>query len=165
MGTVERLKQLGFTANEAKAYLALLSCQPASAYEIAKQAGLPTSKIYETVARLTERGILQSHPDDAGNHQYLAMEPADLMERIRTSTINETESLLPELQKAPLSTRNNLVWPLMDNDEIQGRVLQLINQASRTLLISLWPEELAWSESALRDAEQRGVKIALVHFG
>ena len=165
MSTTEKLKALGFTTNEAKAYLALLTCQPASAYEIAKQAGLPTSKIYETVARLQNRGIFQVSENASGNQQYFTQLPADLMESIRNTAIVETQQLLPELQKIPATTQRNLIWPLLDISQVQSKTLELINQAKDSLLISLWPEELRWCEQAIRDAEERGVKIALVHFG
>ncbi len=165
METAEKLRKFGFTANEAKAYLALLGCQPASAYEVAKQAGLPTSKIYETVNRLVARGVLQVTKDTGGNGQYLAMNPADLMESIRNSAIVETEQLLPELQQIPTGEQSNLIWPLMDLAQVQSRALELIIQATDTLLVSLWPEELSWCASQLKTAAERGVKVALVHFG
>lgn len=164
MGTVEKLKGLGFTTNEAKAYLALLGCQPASAYEIAKQAGLPSSKIYETVSRLTSKGIFQS-TDNPGGQQYLAMEPVDLMTSIKNSAIRETEALLPELARIPDKSRSNLIWTLLGHQQIRNRSLELINEAQSTILVSLWPEELAWCREALKEAENRGVRIALVHFG
>ncbi|MBL6690043.1 MAG: TrmB family transcriptional regulator [Pseudomonadales bacterium] len=165
MNTIEQLRSLGFTTNEAKAYVALLGCEPASAYEIAKQAGLPTSKIYETAARLTSRGVFQASEDDSGNLLYYALNPRDLMESIRSKTILETEQLLPELQKIPASSQSNLIWPLLDATQVQSRAIELIHQAKRSILISLWPEELTWAEQSLRGAEARDVSIALVHFG
>ncbi|MBT7370928.1 MAG: TrmB family transcriptional regulator [Gammaproteobacteria bacterium] len=164
MKTTETLKDLGFTTNEAKAYLALLTCQPATAYEIAKKAGLPTSKIYETVNRLAGRGVFQA-TGETGSAQYYAMKPADLMESIQTRTIATTNQLLPELEKIPGSNQNNLIWPLMGSTQIQGKALQLITRAQDTILVSLWPDELIWCDDALRQAEERGVQIALVHFG
>jgi sugar-specific transcriptional regulator TrmB len=165
MDAIVQLKTLGFTTNESKAYVALLHCQPASAYEVAKQAGVPTSKIYETVARLTNRGVFQVNQDETGNLLYYAMSPADLMQSIRSKTITDTQLLLPELQKIPASTQNNLIWPLLDIGQVQSRTLEMINQARSTILVSLWPEELNWCEQALVDAQHRDVSIALVHFG
>ncbi len=165
MNIIERLGSLGFTINEAKAYTALLRCEPASAYEIAKQAGLPTSKIYETVSRLVERGVLLPDEDDAGQLRYHAMPPADLMSSIRNRAISETERLLPELQKVGSSTPSNLIWPLQDEAQVKSRALNLITNASHTLLVSAWPEELQWSSLALKAAEARNVAVALVHFG
>ena len=165
MDTADKLKQFGFTTNEAKAYLGLLRCQPASAYEIAKQTGIPTSKIYETVGKLVVRGILQANRDEGGNQTYFAMNPTDLMASIRDRTIHETNGLLPELEQIPLRDESNLIWPLLDEAQIQSRANQLINTSRETLLVSLWPDELAFCEPALRQAQTRGVRVALVHFG
>lgn len=165
MEVSEQLKSLGFTTNEAKAYLALLGCQPATAYEIAKTAGLPTSKIYETVARLVSRAVLQANEDETGTQQYYALNPSDLMRSIRNNIIKDTERLLPELQKVPTNNQSNLIWPLLNSHQVENRALEIINQATTSILVSLWPEELDWCEGSLMDAEARGVNIALVHFG
>ncbi|MDA0272363.1 MAG: hypothetical protein O3C68_03810 [Proteobacteria bacterium] len=165
MEVSEQLKSLGFTTNEAKAYLALLGCQPATAYEIAKQAGLPTSKIYETVARLVSRAVFQANEDETGTQQYYALNPSDLMQSMRNKIIKETERLLPELQKVPSNNQSNLIWPLLERNQVESRTLEIINQANKSILVSLWPQELDWCERSLLDAAARGVKIALVHFG
>jgi sugar-specific transcriptional regulator TrmB len=165
IAAIDQLQRLGFTANEAKAYVALLTCQPASAYEIAKQAGLPTSKIYETVKRLTVSGVLLPSEDENGHQQYHATRPSDLMASIRNNTILETEALLPELEKIPVQDASNLVWPLTTPSQVKSRTMTLIAGARESILVSLWPEELGWSEAVLREAEARGVQIALVHFG
>ena len=47
--SIERLMDLGFSEYEARTYPALLAIQPATAYEIAREAGIPTSKIYQVI--------------------------------------------------------------------------------------------------------------------
>lgn len=165
MEIAEQLKVLGFTLNEAKAYVALLQCQPATAYEIAKTAGLPTSKIYETVAKLTQRGVFHMQEDEAGTQQYVAMSPPDLMETIRSRTANQTRNLEQALQNLPGRSDANVIWPLDSLSQVQSHVVSMIEDAEESVLISLWPEELEWCERALRQAEDNGINIALVHFG
>jgi sugar-specific transcriptional regulator TrmB len=53
---VQRLQALGFSQYEARAYCALLQESPANGHEVAKTAGIPTSKIYETLERLHQKG-------------------------------------------------------------------------------------------------------------
>ena len=137
MEVSEQLKSLGFTTNEAKAYLALLGCQPATAYEIAKTAGLPTSKVYETLARLVNRAVLQAKNDETGTQQYYALNPPDLMQSIRNNIIKDTEWLLPELQKVPTGNQSNLIWPLLNSNQVESRALEIINQATTSILVSL----------------------------
>jgi len=40
---ITKLSELGFSEYESKAYLALLHSNPSTAYEIAKESGIPTS--------------------------------------------------------------------------------------------------------------------------
>ena len=87
------------------------------------------------------------------------------MQSIRNNIIKDTEQLLPELQKVPTNIQSNLIWPLLNSNQVERRTLDLINQATTSILVSLWPEELDWCEESLVDAEARGVNIALVHFG
>src|SRR6266540_701167 len=53
---VQRLQTLGFSQYEARAYCALLQKSPANGHEVAKTAGIPTSKVYETLERLHQKG-------------------------------------------------------------------------------------------------------------
>ena len=55
---VQRLQALGFSQYEARAYCALLQKSPANGHEVAKLAGIPTSKVYETLERLKQKGAV-----------------------------------------------------------------------------------------------------------
>jgi sugar-specific transcriptional regulator TrmB len=87
------------------------------------------------------------------------------MQSIRNNIIKDTERLLPELQKVPTSNQSNSIWPLLNSDQVESRALEIINKATTSILVSLWPDELDWCGRSLMDAEGRGVNIALVHFG
>ena len=54
---VKKLMRIGFSDYEARAYISLLKMNPATAYEVAKLSGIPSSKIYEVLSKLLERGI------------------------------------------------------------------------------------------------------------
>ena len=55
---VQRLQALGFSQYEARAYCALLQKSPANGHEVAKLAAIPTSKVYETLERLKQKGAV-----------------------------------------------------------------------------------------------------------
>ncbi len=59
---LETLKNLNFTEYEAKAYLALLEESPLTGYAVAKNSGVPRSRIYEILdqSRHTRRYSGQS---------------------------------------------------------------------------------------------------------
>lgn len=164
--TSELLQQLGLSRNEARAYVALLSCQPASAYEIAKQSAIPSSKIYETVNRLVLRGVIRPAGEQAeAGKQYIALPPADFMAQLREAAMAQTRELEPRLASLGNAVPGDLIWPLATRESIAAKALELIASATDNILISAWPEELAWLIDALQAAEAKGVRIALVHFG
>ncbi len=172
--TVSIMQQLGFTANEAKAYLGLLACQPASAYEVARESSIPTSKIYETINKLIARGVVlpvrdvetsSSRSTDKNRREYAALNPADFLNQIKETTISHTDELKPLLERADESTSGDFIWPLQNQGQIATKAHQIIGQAREYILLSCWPDELAWLAEDLRKAETLGIKIALVHFG
>ena len=56
----ELFARLGVSDYEGRVYAALLALNPATAYEAAKEAGVPTSKVYEVLDRLEARGMVRS---------------------------------------------------------------------------------------------------------
>lgn len=164
--TTELLQQLGLTLNEARAYTALLACQPATAYEIAKQSAIPTSKIYETVNRLVTRGVLLPTPvGEEHGQQYIALPAADFVSQARESALSQARELEPLLDAINGHKASDFIWPVTDDTQIRSRAGEMIAMATHSILVSAWPEELSWLADALVDAGGRGVKVALVHFG
>ena len=79
---VAALQAPGFTPYEAKAYRALTELgAPAKGYEIARVAGVPTSKIYETLGQLASRGAVLVNRSEPVT--YAALPHRDLTARLR----------------------------------------------------------------------------------
>ena len=55
---IERLTSLGFSTQEARVYLALLQNPSATGYELAKHAGLQRANVYQVLAALAERNVV-----------------------------------------------------------------------------------------------------------
>jgi sugar-specific transcriptional regulator TrmB len=160
------LQQLGFNAYESKAYLGLLSTYPATAYEVAKASGVPTSKIYETLGKLTTKGLVQpGEPRDKLAQQYVALKPSDLSDQIKQTAITRANELLPLLESVNTGPDNDYIWPLSSIDVLRNKVASIVNQAQDTVLISCWAEELNWIKDDLKQAASRGLNVAMVHFG
>ena len=90
---VENLVKLGFTTYEARAYVALLDSHPATAYEAAKLSGLPTSKIYQVLSRLQEKGMVMEMVEK-GRRQFVPLEAGEFVESFRSrvdTTLGELE--------------------------------------------------------------------------
>lgn len=161
---IQHIQSLGFTANEAKAYIALLTCQPASAYEVARTAAIPTSKIYETVNKLVAKGVFRQI-SDGQNQVYSALPIADFLARAEEQTREQLSALKPLLQELDQRPNQELIWPIADEAGIRAKAISIVRESKDTLLLSAWPEELDWLEEALRAAEDRGIRVAFVHFG
>ena len=160
------LAELGLTEYEARAYVALLRCQPATAYELAKVSGIPSSKIYEQVNRLSAKGLAQptSEQKDRGQ-SYIALNADDFVQSRREETMRKTEQLGPLLRAISNQGDADFIWQLTEAEAVYDKARQLVQNAAHSILVSLWPEELSRFEADLLEAEERGVRIALVHFG
>jgi len=56
---VEMLHGYGLCDNEAKAYFTLLAVGESKAWNVARKASIPPSKVHETLERLIERGFVE----------------------------------------------------------------------------------------------------------
>ena len=86
---IEKLKEIGFNTYEAKVYIALLKKYPATGYEVAKLAGIPQSRTYDTLKVLEDKNIVI-----AANTKpitYTPIKPKQLTQKVQkkiNSTIN-----------------------------------------------------------------------------
>lgn len=166
MDPLPLLTELGLTRYEAQAYLALLEQQPLTAYELAKHSGIPSSKIYEVVNKLSIKNLCQAVASNEGSKKhYIAMEAEQLVHAKTRHAQNTGAELLRALANRDTKTANNLIWSITSEQEILSRAEQIIEQAEQYLLLSVWPQQLAAISEQLKHAQQRGIKIAMVHFG
>jgi sugar-specific transcriptional regulator TrmB len=88
------LKQLGLSLNESKAYLCLLRKSGVTGYELSKNAGVPPSKIYDSLNKLLAKGFISVIKSNYAP-KYVAIEPAKNLERYqkekRKKTFNPRE--------------------------------------------------------------------------
>jgi|Deesub1362A_J573_1020465.scaffolds.fasta_scaffold00004_347 sugar-specific transcriptional regulator TrmB len=160
----DSLIETGLSEYEAKAYIALLANNPATAYEIAKASGIPTSKIYEVLSRLSEKAIV-SALNEKGTRLYIPMKPEEFIESRRSriqATLDTLKSGLTDVWK---TTDASFVWNIWDYDYLMDKAERIILQAKRTLLVSIWKEEMTRLSEPLRQAKNKNIKISIVHFG
>jgi sugar-specific transcriptional regulator TrmB len=161
---VEGFMKIGFSEYEAKAYVALLQSNPSTAYEAAKSSGIPTSKIYEVLSRLAQKGIvlelMQHH-----KRRFIPIEPEEFLEGYKAQISLTVESLSEELSHLKDETNVSYVWNVKSYDPFLNRAERIIRRAKKALLISTWKEEAVRLARALKHAVDRGLRIAMVHFG
>lgn len=161
---VQGMIELGFSEYEARAYIGALQEGQATAYQIAKSAGMPTSKIYGIIARLVDKGILLP-VGGTERTEYAPCPPSEFIEG-RRDRLHKT---LDDLREALISLggprETSLVWNLSEYRAVIERAVRIISGSRTRLLVSAWPEEGASLAEDLGAAIRRGVDTALVHFG
>jgi len=158
------LKKLGFSDYEAKAWIALLKENPSTPYEVARESGIPTSKIYEVLSRLETKEMVTVTRRDKKS-LYAPSDYRKVLEEMRDtmdSTLNSLEQNIENLSPAePVS----FIWNLDDYGFCIEKAIEISAGAEKSLLISGYEEELHQLKEVLADRDQEGLLIATVHFG
>jgi sugar-specific transcriptional regulator TrmB len=157
---VERLQALGFSQYEARAYCALLQKSPANGHEVAKTAGIPTSKVYETLERLHHKGavlVQRSEPT-----LWAPVPHRDLVATLRQrmeSTFSAVEQGLAQLGH---EQDTKLTWSLSGHGHVVDSMRAAIDRAHEQVAAAVPTAALEELAPALRRAAERGVDLDLV---
>ena len=161
---VEALQAFGFTAYEAKAYRALLGLAgPANGYEVARAAGVPTSKIYETLKRLAEKGAAVVSASDPVT--YAPVPHRDLTARLRERAEARLAAVEAELAAVPPRGEAGLTWTVAGDDNVLDLMRRVVERAERSVYAALWDAELPRLAPALEAAHRRGVELQVAIYG
>jgi sugar-specific transcriptional regulator TrmB len=161
---VTALQGLGFTAYEAKAYRALVTlAAPAKGYEVARAAGVPSSKIYETLKRLAEKGAVVVSASEPVT--YAAVPHRDLTARLRERAEATVAAVEAELAALPEAGEPGLTWTVAGGDNVRDLMRRVVGRAERTIIAALWDDELAELAAPLEAAHERGVELQIAIYG
>lgn len=164
MPALEGLKRIGFTDNEAKVYLALLSHPGITGYEVSRISGVPRAKVYEVLEGLTDRGAVLVEPGEERS-LYRALPYTALLGEYR----RRSEALLSDLYRDLSKHVRPEVGPatavLTGLPRSLARAAELAAGARHSLLAAGRPEELQSLGPALSEAERRGVTVAVLSRG
>ena len=162
---VDQLQNLNFTQYESRAYLSLLEQGNITGYELAKNSGIPASKIYAVLNKLMEKEVVLAH--DAEPIRYTPIPPKDVLSRLRgeyTDTLDHLDKQLSELYNGQ-KENDNYIWNISGREAIIRKVEELIRNAKRMIFLSIWDEEVEAVRKCLLAANERSVNISVVHFG
>jgi sugar-specific transcriptional regulator TrmB len=161
---ISRLIKIGFSEYEAKAYTGLLKTNPVSAYELSKISGIPSSKIYQVIAKLIERGVVQLLEIE-DKKRYTALKPEKMIDDYRAGTEATLKELKDDFSRIDKETEISYVWNVNDYSRLLEKAERIIIGAKKTLLISIWKEEMDLLFDIIKKAEKNNVKIAVIHYG
>jgi sugar-specific transcriptional regulator TrmB len=163
---IESLRQIGLSLNEAKAYLCLLRKGGITGYELSKNAGIPPSKIYESLNKLLTKGFISPIRSDQGQ-RYLALEPLEILKRHQNQYNHNLEGLKRQLTKIRQNpdSFNQYLWHLNERDQILRKIREIVGDSRKAIYLAIWKEDLQEVEEILRKAAKRRVKMAIVLYG
>lgn len=164
---VHNLMYTGLSEYEARAYLALVSSKsPVTPYELARLAGISTSKVYETVARLEERRMAKDiGGPEGGRKRYVAQPPQDYIDTSRKAMNLTLKTLGHGLAALVDEERPTAIWNIHGYDELFEKAVRTISTARLELLVSVWAEDAHMLLEPLKEAMERGVRVAMLHYG
>lgn len=157
------LQRLGFTDYESRAYLALAASHPATAYEIAKTAGLPRANVYAALRSLEGKGAIQ--PVTERPVRYVPVDPDRFFGELGDSMGALCETVARGVRAPAPASEDVYVWVHRGADAVHAKLLELIAQARANILIKAPEERIAPLGSALQGAAGRGVSVKIVAFG
>lgn len=160
---LKEMQKIGFTNYEAKIYIALLQKNPATGYELSKLSGVPQAKVYENISRLTNSGTVLTIGTEPA--KYVPLPPEELLKTAQASfqkSINMLGEILPGLSRGQ---KSDYVWNIKGYDLTMEKAAQMIGEASRELMISLWEEEALYLYNELTGAVNRGVSAKVLLYG
>jgi len=159
-----KLAQLGFSNYEARAYTALLQDNPLTAYEIAKKSGIPSSKVYEVIRKLEDRNTIQSIHSER-SRLYIPVSLDEFVENYKLSIEDSLNSIRNSLKGVKVGIDTNYTWHMKDYDDLVLRSKRMLATARKTALLLVWPDEVSRLMEDLTQAQERNIKIAVIHYG
>lgn len=160
---VRDLQDLGLNDYEARAYIALLRLQPATAYEVSKAANLPKANSYTVLESLSRKEAVQ--PVSEVPVRYMAVPPEQLFSAIADRTARRCERVKENLGKLAEAPRHEYVWSITGADAVSERIRQMIRDARDNLWLKASENSLEPYRDDLRAAAERGVDIIIILFG
>jgi sugar-specific transcriptional regulator TrmB len=162
---ISKLTRLGLTEYEAKAYTALLQENPATAYEIAKISLIPTSKIYEVLNKLESREMVQAIHGKSKRKLFIPVSPDEFVDNFRTAVDENLAAVKTELKDIKVGVDTTYTWHINEYENLIIKARRMLKTARESVIIMVWANEMEALSYSIQNAEGRGVKIAVIHYG
>ncbi|MFQ6677482.1 MAG: TrmB family transcriptional regulator [Fidelibacterota bacterium] len=156
------LEQFGISTNAARAYISLIQNNPATGYEISKDAGIPRSAIYATLNRLEKKGIVNSEGDSP--KRFIPLSPYSLIEHLKNLHDDQIDGLKTALDKLDLNEEAFDFWHIHGYANLIFKMREAINNAKSSIIINVWNGEFKKVYKELQSAHERNIDIIVFSF-
>ena len=151
------------TEYEARCFVALAELPHGTAKEISQVADVPRSRVYETMERLQNRGLVELHGAEPRAYQSVSVDTAvELLHEEYATYFDTVEQSLRQLEPK-YKKAEQAVWALNTNGQVTGRMVDLLDDADDEVVVIVLDEELLDDAviEGLQAASDRGVTIHL----
>ena len=131
---IKVLKGIGLTMYEAQAYVTITSLISAPASEIAKQSGIPRSKIYDVLKKLNEKNFIEI--EDGRPLTYNVKSPIEVLTRqkeIINSEIDDTITRLTYIYENGMNQVQAPIWRIYGVEKIIAQEIEIIKRAKKSI--------------------------------
>jgi len=164
MELIDSLVAVGFTEYEAKIYLELLRDNPATGYQLAKNAGIPRSMVYEALGRLRNRGAVLETLEERAT-LYRPLPPDVLLDNHARAQQQLLEGLREGLRQVYQMPDDERLWTINGQQSVYSYTVQMIRETNRNLMAVLADPELEAFRMELQQAHDRKVSISALLTG
>lgn len=160
---IDALTNLGLTEYEARCFVALVQLPHGTAKEIGQVADIPRSRVYETMERLQNRGLVELH--DANPRKYQSVSISTALELLRSeydSHFETVEQSLHQLEPTYKKAEQG-IWAINTHEQVTGRVVDLITGANEEVVLIMLDDDLLDDRvlDCLSNASERGVIVSI----
>ncbi len=161
-----RLRRLGLSNYEIKAYLTLLKYGSLTSTELVKKSGIPQPRIYDTIHRLEEKGLVlvaEGYP-----RKYRAEDPKTALKRLCDRIKRRVEEdyrvavkLIENIEMEKEKVTED-IWRIVGHRKIIEKIKSIIGMAKYEVLVSIYNTHLPELTETLKRCSERGTSICLI---
>ncbi len=153
------LEALGFTALEARIYVALLRGGPQTGYRIARHVGKAVANTYKALDELAQRGIVAC--EDGSARLYRATPYAEVSATLAGDFTRRAREASDALAALEGDRSDDRVYRVHGSAQIYERARTLLAAARSIAVVDAFPEALDELAPAIRDVASRGVDVSV----
>jgi sugar-specific transcriptional regulator TrmB len=160
------LQRMGLTYYGARAYAALVTMGPSSPGDIAKEAGVPRSKIYEVLKRLEVDGWVKV--ERGRPLSYRPRRPKEAIEERKATLFADVEYVSSELSSIydrHIDRESPKVWLIRGMDNISARIVDMMARAKYDIVLlgALYSAgEIERIKKQMERARKKGVSVRII---
>ena len=166
---ISSLQKLGLTNYCAKSYIVITNFGPIDATSIAKEAGIPRTKIYDVLNKLEEEEWVTV--DHGRPMLFTARDPRNIIDEHRSTLFTEIDSLLSEMSMMydqQIKKEIPKVWLIHGKDNITAKLLDMVSKARKNVMMLgdiYFPEEVESLKSMIQKAKKNSISFRIIASG